>query len=484
MMRLLFAPDSPRPAALMRIGLGLVLLWDVAGRWPYVVELYSTGGMPMPVFPGTFFHPPALPPLAAVALYALLLFALAAGMLGWQTRLSLAASFVLFTWFGLLDFAGTYKKYSVIAQHLFVLLLFTQCAGVWSVDAQCDPRAKRRTPLAPKWPRTLMMFLVSSVYVGAVVTKVRLPDFGTGDLLTFSLLDQRWGGNWLGMWLSTQPKLVVFLSFATTVFEMAAALLLWVPQCRRVMLVLAVVFHSSIGLLMHIGIFSPLMIVALLAFVREADLQWFGRRFGKWFSRLNLRSPPFRKTQASGSPSNASNNAGDENRSRRWVSWGLYGLVGVLWVSAGTTHQWLADYSGVFGAEEPRRWNVLNDETVEAIRSGEQPPPEDYFHRIDLGSRMGYRQVFGSTRHFKRGDTVYMMARLQQRHPRMLLHWVIISPAGDEKRFARVLFPSYSYAWFGFRMTDPTAEPGTYTVVLEADGEEVARRTFELHEEG
>ena len=56
----LFGWESPRPAAIIRIGLGLVLLWDALPRWPDIVELYSTAGMTLPLFPGTLFEPTAL----------------------------------------------------------------------------------------------------------------------------------------------------------------------------------------------------------------------------------------------------------------------------------------------------------------------------------------------------------------------------------------------------------------------------------------
>ena len=46
-----FAPESPRPLALMRIVLGLVLIVEAGVRWPSAIELYSTAGLPMPPFP-------------------------------------------------------------------------------------------------------------------------------------------------------------------------------------------------------------------------------------------------------------------------------------------------------------------------------------------------------------------------------------------------------------------------------------------------
>ncbi|MCH8830049.1 MAG: HTTM domain-containing protein, partial [Planctomycetes bacterium] len=283
-MPFLFAPESPRRVAAMRIGLGGTMLYDAALRWPYVVELYSREGMPMPLHPGTSFEPAALDAAMSCTLYAVLLFVLAAVAVGWRTRLSLLAGLVLSAWFGVLDTPGTFKKYSVIALHLSFLLLFCESAAVWSVDALLNPNRRRLTRLTPAWPRRLMQFLIVSIYFGSVVTKVRWPDFSRGELLMFSLLDDRWGGNWFGMWLATHPKFVVLASYGTLLIEFAAVFLLWMRKTRIPMLVLLAAFHLSIGWSMHVGIFSPIMLLGLLAFVQESDLKRIGRLFPPWRS--------------------------------------------------------------------------------------------------------------------------------------------------------------------------------------------------------
>lgn len=478
----LFAPESPRPAALMRIGLGLVLLWDAAGRWGHVVELYSSDGLPLPLFPGTAFEPPALPATWAVVLYALLLYSLAGVVLGWQTRVSLLAAFVLSAWLGLLDAAGTFKKYSVIGLHLLVLLSFTQSHAVWSLDAWLRRKRTDFIPLSPRWPRFLARVLISAVYLGAVVTKLRLPDFANGDLLMFSLLDERWGGGWLGMWLATQPRLLVLVSFATILFEMAAALLLWVPQTRRTMLVLALGFHLSIGLAMHVEIFSPLMIVALLAFVRESDLH--ALRIGKVGVPTsvgpissNVRAASLGPTEV-GTPTSAMGH--DRNPSLRpaILSLGLFLSVGGVWTVLVCAQHAASD------AGKTDRWSYLDEKTADDVLASFPPRVEDYVHRMEIGSRLGYRQVFGERDNFPRGTTIYVMVRMaMQRQKPLELQWVLRDAAGTElQRQRRTLAPAFSYVSFVFQTSRPLLPAGEYEIVLEANGQVAARKSFRLVE--
>jgi len=498
----LFARESPRPAAVMRIGLGLVLLWDAAARWPHVVELYSADGLPLPLFPGTAFEPPALPATWAAVLYALLLYSLAGVVLGWQTRASLLIAFALSAWLGLLDAAGTFKKYSVIGLHLLVLLSFTQSHAVWSVDAWHWRRRNRRTdfqsvrrtgcrsvsrtdwksvlrvnctPLSPCWPRFLARVMISAVYLGAVVTKLRLTDFANGDLLMFSLLDERWGGGRFGMWLATQPRLLVLASFATILFEIAATVLLWVPQTRRTMLVLAIGFHASIGVALHVGIFSPLMIVALLAFLRESDLAALSRAFRRrgtdWesvavgrISNPSVGPPTDRPAGRIGNPS--------------YVSLILFLCTGGVWTAFVCVQQ---------AASRPAatdRWSEVDEQTSTDFLASLPPRVEDYFHRIEIGSRTGYRQVFGEHESFPRGSTVHVMVRTaMQRQKPLTLHWVLRDAAGNElQRHERTLHPAFSYVSFAFQTSRPPLPAGEYEILLEAEGNVAVRKSFRLRE--
>ncbi|GAB4152355.1 MAG: hypothetical protein Tsb009_28200 [Planctomycetaceae bacterium] len=450
--------------AIMRIGLGCILLYDALSHWPYVVELYSRDGMPMPLAPGTFLEPTALGANASVLLYGVMLFSLLAVILGWQTRISLVVVFILTAYFGLLDTAGTFKKYSVISLHWLMLLAFSESAAVLSVDACFNPARTRYVRLTPAWPRRLMQFLIASVYLGAVITKIRMPDFGTGDLLMFSLLDDRWGGNRFGMWLSTKPRLIMLASYGTVLLELSGALLLWIRRTRLPVLILLMLFHATIGLTMHVGIFSPVMLVALIAFVEREDLAILRR-----FSVKATVKKPCIVPQA--------------KPSGKWISLGVFLLCGGVFAGANFGLFWMLIEQNDLTGRISNRFEELSNKEIEEIQTQNIPAAADYFHRIEIGSRRGFRHTFGNRKKFQRGMTVHVVARLQQNHPPLEIEWILKAPDGEEpfRRFQPIA-SAVTYVYTGFRMDSPEHQLGTYVLLLEVDGETVARKSFELVE--
>src|SRR5262249_8033921 len=153
-------------------------------------------------------------------------------------------------WLGPLDVAATFAKPLVIGLHLLVLLAFADCGGAWSIDARLDPAREIGCRLAPAWPRRLMQVLVCAIYFGAAMTKLRTPAFITGALLGFSLLDDRWGGDAFGRWLSAQPYALALLSLGTMLFEIVFPILVWVGRLRIAMLAAAFALHAAMGLVM------------------------------------------------------------------------------------------------------------------------------------------------------------------------------------------------------------------------------------------
>jgi hypothetical protein len=459
----------------MRMAVGLVFLYDAAVRWPYAVELYSKAGLPIPVFPaaafpGTYFEPAALAAVWTVALHSLLLFALLAVTLGWRTRLSLCVVLLLSIWLGLSDHAGTFKKYSVIGLHLLLLLSCTRCGSAWSIDALLHRGRRRSTLLSPAWPRRLMQVLVVSVYLGGAVTKIRQPDFANGDLLMFSLLDDHWGGGYAGRWLSTQPNLLILASMGTVLFEIAFPLLIWNCRLRRPMLCLAVLFHLLLAATMSLGIFSAVMLAALLAFVEERDI----RRFS--FSHR---------------PGSAGHVPERLGRRAAWASPSLWLLAAALWTAAGVAIQHKTDAYGVFAAGAPDNRPVpIDASTVTDILASLTPAQErrydDYFHRVAIGNRLSSdgTHALGADTTFRRGMTVYACARLIGNHPSMQIEWSLIRPDGEQVQYAYRLDSATSHATVGFALSDPEqTPPGRYRLMLRADGFEVAVRSFDLRED-
>ena len=462
-----FAPESPRPLALLRIATGLVFLYDAIVRWPFAVELYSAAGLPMPVFPpelfpGTHFAPLPLAAGWTVALHTLLVFALVSATVGWRTRTSLCVAFAISLWLGLLDQAGTFKKYSVIGLHLMLLLSLTRCGGAWSIDALLISGSRQITRLSLAWPRRMIQVLVIAVYLGGAMTKIRLPDFANGDLLMFSLLDDQWGGGYVGHWLSTRPQLLILASIGTVLFEIAFPLLIWNPRLRRPMLVLAVAFHLMLATTMHLGIFSFVMLAALLAFVEERDLS---RLVGNSQSALPKSDGSVARTSA--------------------LSAAGWAVAAALLTTAGVT----LHNDGIRTQHGRTVFDPIDEQTSVDILASITPAQEgrydDYFHRVELGNRLSSdgTRALGSASSFRRGMTVHACARLIQNHPPLQIEWTLIRSDGREVKFAYQLAANVSHATVGFALTDSDQTPaGEYRLILRADGFEVATRGFILRE--
>lgn len=460
MTAFLFAPESPRPWAMMRILLSAALMWDAVVRWPFCIELYTAAGHVFPAFPGSEFQPFVLGPFTTLVLYSALVVVLAMLLAGWHSRLCALLSFGLVGWFSLIDAAGTLTKYTAISLHLLLLMSFAQAGGAWSIDGWLRSKQGRGVPLASKWPRFLAGLLVASIYLGAAVTKIRLPDFATGDLLEFSLLDDAYGGRGIGLWLATKPRFLVLASYAVIAFELLFPVLIWVPALRRVTLISGIAFHLALAATMHLAIFSPVMLAALCVFVKEQDLEAI--------KKFLCSKIPFLKWREMKHPS--------EPRTRprakkfAWIDTGSFLLAAAGCIGGLTYFQYRQDIYGVFHKTVSLEFPPIEADRAYEMMDAYEPEARDFFHRIEIGSRLGYRRVYGDGETFRPGQVVYVLARLLQPHPSWELEWELAAPGDREDgpptaRYRRHLDASHSYASIGFQMK-PEFAPGRYRIRL------------------
>ena len=442
MISFLFAPESPRPWTLMRILLASALLWDIIPRWPFAVELYSTEGYLFPAFPSAWFQPLLVAPLPTLIWHSALVGALVMLLLGWHSRLCSLLAFGLLGWFALLDAAGTMTKFTAISLHLLLMMSFAAPGAVWAVDAWGRRSQNGAIPLNPRWPGIMVRLLAASIYLGAAITKIRLPDFATGDLLEFSLLDDAYGGRWPGLWLATKSKLLILGSFATIWFELLFPALVWIPRLRRPMLCIAAAFHLGLAALMHLEIFTPVMLAALCAFLKEEDFALARNWFGRIFPRKDFRADA------------AHRGVSPEIHS------GLFVVVFSLVVAGLTGFQFQQDHYGVFHRTVSRHYPIVDANEAQTMIDAFEPEARDYFHRIEIGSRLGYRRVYGERSTFRPGQVVYVLARLLQPHPSWEMNWELVPPAQEGQSplspFTEIqnLDSSHSYASIGFHLKD------------------------------
>lgn len=514
-----FAPESPRPLALVRLVLGFVLLCDTVFHWRYAVELYSTFGPAMPIFlqqgeadskspsssdlaaPKRILQAKALfprlipPPRLALGAHTLLIFAFASVMVGWRTCTSLATAFLLTLWLAPLDVPGTFGKHYVIAIHMLLLLGFSCCGWAWSIDALPARHMANRgrvdyCRLSCACPRRLIQILVCTVYAGAAITKIKTPSFVNGDLLTFSLLDDHWGGGRFAMWLTTVRHVPLLLSHATIAFEILFPVLVWVPRCRLPMLAAAILVHSCMACLLNLGPFSPIMFAALLSFLDERELARLARLVDVFFRRTKVHGETDGAVASLADRQSEAADAIDSDTNRRVpkkpASRLLHLVAVALFVTCGYLVQYFADWYGVFSRRPPEPLAEIAAADFSEMLSRQSPAYEDYFHSIELGSRFGGNQVFGSSTKFHVGQRAYVLTQMPMPHPAVTLEGLLITPtspdgvAGREvARFTHRLDSAFSYSINGFELT-PELPLGIYRIILQAEGFVIAERRFEL----
>jgi hypothetical protein len=270
------------------------------------------------------------------------------------------------------------------------------------------------------------------------------------------------------------------LSLITLFFELLFPFLVWVPPLRLALLGLAFAFHAAMACLLSIGSFPAIMFAALLSFLEECDLRCFQRSLASFRVLKNAAATFSRRAQPSAITPAGEMPITSPRRSRPVHSAAMHLAAAGAVISCGLFVQMRYDWYGVFGRyPAPTLNEVVADEVSEML--AQRPAAyEDYFHRIELGSRFGGNQVFGTSHKFKIGQRAYILAQLIQPHPVLELEGLLISPDGAEvARFTHRVDAGTSYAINGFELAAELPS-GRYRIILQADGFVIAERQFEL----
>lgn len=471
MKRFFFGNEVPWSLALVRIGVALVVLADLVPRFPHALELYSTIGLPMP-FPlwndaGPFV--PALAPEWAVTLHAAAIFLALAVLVGWQTRLAVAGLFGLYFYFALLDLPGSMSKYGLLAAHVLLLLVPSQCGAVLSVDALTwRGQGGDGPPKAPVWPRRLIQLLVVSLYLGAAVTKLRMPGVANGEWLRQSLLNEDAGRHPLGEWLTLSGLAVLLLSYATVFFQILFPFLVWVRKIRYWVLALGALFHLAHGPTLDIWIFPAMVIVCYAAFIEEDDL----RRFAAWVQR----------TSGDGGERAAERlQRRRRPRALRPATSAVAFVVALVAfeLAAGAVQCKLDTSDLLVASHAPDLPNLPEADRARYFKE-RALEPEDQFLFVDVGSWANEDRLLNSRHRFRLGQDLICYAELLHPHAPLLFTWTLEDT--DGKRLAeerRLVVPQVSRDHCRFPL-DGDTHLGELEIVLACSGHEVFRRRVEV----
>jgi len=301
--------ERPTAVALVRIGVGAVLLFELLnvgrlGMVPILFSPESAGGLADPlgrnVVPWIWGVLPHTTD-SAWLLWGGATLAAFLTMIGAGTRLALVALMMLYA-----QLAQTFpladRAIDMLLRNAMLILVFSSCGRVWSVDARLRSGSWSGDGAAlPAWPRHLLVLQMAVVYSMAGVQKVGLTWWPMGDLSALYIVLQdpavaRFDPGPLEMFY----PLTQLATAATMVFEWGALLLplafwyratrdrpgrlrRWMNRLRfrDAWVAIGVALHLGIAVSMNLGVFPFGMLALYPAFFHPDELRALGARFTK-----------------------------------------------------------------------------------------------------------------------------------------------------------------------------------------------------------
>jgi hypothetical protein len=270
------AKCDARPLALLRIGLGLLVLTDLADRLRDFHAFYTTMGLVPRA--GTLTYIPARWSLLALtdrpgitlALFLIGFPVALAFALGYRTRL-----FNVALWLFMVSLQHRNPHVNAGGDSVLVALLFWCMFADTGACLSLDVRLGRRPAqaLLPGYPLRFLQLQIAFIYLVSCLAKTG-PGWRDGSAILRALQVGDWDRG-LAPVLLAFPALCTLLTFGTLVVEGLFPLLVFSPwrsrACRVVALVAGAGLHLGIFATMNVGVFSPVMVLSYLAFWPGAD---------------------------------------------------------------------------------------------------------------------------------------------------------------------------------------------------------------------
>jgi hypothetical protein len=271
----LFTIDS-RALAAFRIGLALLIGWDVVDRCRFLEALWGPQGMYPRAHQAPWHSMVVLSPYSwndslgyQAGLLLLTAGAALALLLGWRTRWAALVSWLLVLSLHLrgptmLDIGDHVLGYLLLWGTLLPLGLR------WSIDA----RGLGAGPVAVRSLATAGVLLqVALSYFAAGLAKLGSEPWMTGRAVALALAGDTWVTPF-GSWLYRHPGLTVALTWGSLAVETTVPLLLFSPwrtaACRGVAVLVLLAFDAGLGLSIRLGLIPFVMALGLVLFLPAA----------------------------------------------------------------------------------------------------------------------------------------------------------------------------------------------------------------------
>lgn len=287
--RLFFRREDERIYAVMRIGFAAVALLNLIFLWPDRHVFFSDAGM----FDGDVMWEQAKPMYFSIFAFArngpavtccMLATALALVLLLLGVATRYAAFWVLVWHISYLARAvPALAGWDMVLRSFSFLILVSPIGKCWTLPALLRRGEKAPPALVPAYGLVLMRLQVLVIYWQTVLARVALPDpnyWSNGEFMSYFLLSHH--ARWPGIWVLEYGSLLVLMTYAAQIAEVAIPVLLWVKKTRWWGILLGFSMHAGISVLArNLGLFFLTMTMTYLAFLRREDIE----RFGGWLRR-------------------------------------------------------------------------------------------------------------------------------------------------------------------------------------------------------
>jgi hypothetical protein len=214
-------------------------------------------------------------------------------MFGWRSR---AASVVVLV--GMLSLhavdPGVFNSGDRLLLNVALFLALSPLGATTTLMSRCRSEVMR-APKLELWQVRMLQLQLSTIYLATVVHKLSGETWTQGRA-GFALFRHEDLFRFVGIPIAFADSLAmsVLVSFGTLVIEVAVAVLIWVPQTRRLAVIVGVALHLAIEALIIVGFFAPAMALLYLAFTPpDTANQWLDQAV------IRLRHPWLRRPRPS-----------------------------------------------------------------------------------------------------------------------------------------------------------------------------------------
>jgi hypothetical protein len=272
-------PTSSDFLSFYRIATALLGLATVAVLSPSVLDIYGPEGFIQWVISDQILRVERLPSLVHISdlldrsglsggtvvkgAFALYAGALAGLLLGWRTRLSAAAAWLLHFLILNTNMIFGYGVETFIHLGLFYSLVFPS-AESWSLDARAGRTGARRWSVDARIAQRVLQLHACIVYLNAGVAKGFGSDWWSGEAIWRSTMQPSYGQFDMS-WMAAAPMVSLLAGWGTLLVEGGYLFFIWPRRTRPFWLAAVLLLHAGIGVLMGLWLFAGSMIVLNIA---------------------------------------------------------------------------------------------------------------------------------------------------------------------------------------------------------------------------